>query len=266
MSGGIRVHDLNVSLGGQSILHDLSFSMHPGDFLGVIGPNGAGKSTLFKVILGMLKPQSGEVNYIGNAAPEKQSPTIGYVPQSRQIDPEVPLRTWDFVSLGLPHKVRPWLTRRDKKTINEALQMTDCERFAHKAIGKLSGGERQRAFLAQALVRDPDILLLDEPTSNLDPGAQEQMAWLVDHVCRERGIGVLFISHDVNLIAKYADRILYLTRGNFAVGTVNEVMQSDVLTNLYGTAVEVTRVGSKVQVITSLKDAVTPICYHAEVN
>jgi zinc/manganese transport system ATP-binding protein len=259
------VQDISVHLNGKSILNHISFSIKPGQFMGIIGPNGAGKTTLFRVLLGMLEPSRGSMSFKDEQHnPVNRASVIGYVPQSRQVDPEIPMTAEDFVSLGLPHRYRFWSTTKDRQTISEALRLTDAVHLAKQPVGKLSGGERQRIYLAQALVRNPQILLLDEPTSNLDPGAQEQMASVVDRICRERNVCVLFISHDINLIARYADRILYITRGHYAEGTVEEVMQTDVLSRLYGSSVEVMKVDSKLLVVSSGKDAVAPICYHGE--
>jgi zinc/manganese transport system ATP-binding protein len=261
MTHSISLEHITVSLGGEKILSDVSLDLRPGEFLGVIGPNGAGKSTLFRVILGLVEPQEGIVRLMGPQGRPATPSQIGYVPQSRQLDAETPITVFDFVSLALPHKYRPWLTRRDKEAVREALRLTQSGHLAGKSIGRLSGGERQRVYLAQALVRGPGILMLDEPTSNLDPGAQEKMAAVVHRVCREKGIAVLFISHDVNLIAQYADRILYLTRGHYAVGTVEEVIRPDVLSPLYGTNVRVEHRGARLTVLTDPADRV-PICYH----
>jgi zinc/manganese transport system ATP-binding protein len=263
----VLVENLGVSFGGEWILRNLSFTVKPGEFMGIIGPNGAGKTTLLRVLLGMIQPQNGQVQVMGRNITTAGSSLIGYVPQSRQIDPETPLRARDFVSFGLPHKFRPWLTKRDRLLVNEALRLTDSERYADKPIGRLSGGERQRLFLAQALVRDPKVLILDEPTSNLDPGAQENIAAVVRRVNRERGITVIFVSHDINLIARYADEILYLTRGHYAKGKVEEVMQPEVLSKLYGAPVEVTKSGTKILVTSpNLIEPFNPICVHPEVN
>ncbi|SDP09935.1 zinc/manganese transport system ATP-binding protein [Paenibacillus sp. yr247] len=261
----VLIEDVSVHLGGQQILNHVSFALQPGEFLGIIGPNGAGKTTLFRVLLDMIKPQSGDVQFRNsNHQSVTPSSVIGYVPQSRQIDPETPMTAWDFVLMGLPHKFRPWSTANDKKIVAEAMRLTDSYHLANKSVGKCSGGEKQRIFLAQALVRNPQILLLDEPTSNLDPGAQEHMASVVARICRERGVSVMFISHDINLIARYAHRILYLTHGHYAVGTVEEVMQPEVLSKLYGNSVEIMKMGSKLLVVSTGKDTVPPICFHGE--
>lgn len=249
----LDVKNISVHLGGKHILNKLSFQLKTGEFVGILGPNGAGKTTLFRALLDLIKPNEGTISI---------SSFLGYVPQSRQIDPDLPMQVWDFVSLGLRSPFRPWLNRKDKESIQSALEMTDAARFASKSIGQLSGGERQRVFLAQALVRSPRILLLDEPTSNLDPGAQEAMAYVVNTICREQRISILFISHDVNLIARYADRILYLTPGQYAIGTVAEVMQTNVLQQLYGNSIELVNIGGKLLLHTPEAAGTTSICFH----
>ncbi|MCM2532593.1 metal ABC transporter ATP-binding protein [Neobacillus pocheonensis] len=257
MTEAVTLNNVNVSLDGKWILRNLTFSVESGEFLGIIGPNGSGKTTLMRVLLRMLKPQEGAVKIINASA-------LGYVPQSRQIDPETPLSSRNFVGLGLPHKFRPWLTRHDRFVVEEAMEMTNSIEFADKPIGKLSGGQRQRLFLAQALVKNPQILLLDEPTSNLDPGAQETIASVVDQIRRKRGITVLFVSHDVNLISRYADKILYMTQDSYAIGAVDEIMQSSVLSSLYGMPVEVMRVGSSLLVsFANSKETAASICVHS---
>ncbi len=203
----VVVDRLNVRLGGSWVLQDLSFDVRPGEFVGIIGPNGAGKTTLLRALLGMIPPESGRITVGRKDTRSSFSPLLGYAPQSRQIDVDTPVRAWDFVSFGLPGWFPPWPTGSDRRSIREAMLATDSYHYSDRPVGKLSGGERQRLFIAQALVRDPQVLLLDEPTSNLDPGSQENIALLVHRLNQEKGIGVLFVTHDVNLIARHAHRI-----------------------------------------------------------
>ncbi|MDC3415908.1 metal ABC transporter ATP-binding protein [Aquibacillus salsiterrae] len=228
----LSLEDISVHLGNEQVLQDVSFTLNAGEFLGVIGPNGAGKSTLLKVILGIIKPNKGRIT------PQNKNSVIGYVPQSRPMDMGNTIAVKDFVSMGLPHSIRPWLTKKEKHMVNEIIALTQIGEFSHKSISELSGGQKQRVYLAQALARQPKIMLLDEPTSNLDPAAQEQVTSIVRDTSNKLGIGVIFISHDLNLVSQYADRILYLTKGNYAIGTVGEMMKSSVLSQLYGTKVE----------------------------
>jgi len=223
MRGELEVRNITVYINGDKILNHVSFSVHRGEFLSVIGPNGAGKTTLLKVISGLIRPQSGIVK-IHNG---KGKAAIGYVPQSRLIDPETPVQVRDFVSFGLPSLIKPWLTKKDRKAIEKVMALTHTMHLAGKPVGKLSGGERQRVFLAQALLREPEVLLLDEPTSHLDTGAQEQMAALVYKLCRDRKMSVLFVSHDLNLVAKFAHRILYLAKDGYAIGEADEILGAE---------------------------------------
>ena len=223
------IDNLEVHVGGQKLFDHLSFTVVPGEMLGIIGPNGAGKSTLLKAILGLITPQSGTITVHGDHG----KAVFGYVPQVRAIDEEMPIQTKDFVSLGLPLKLRPWLTRSEREKLRKVMALTRISHLAKKPIGKLSGGERQRAFLAQALVREPDVLLLDESTANLDPGAQEQMMALVHDLNKKKNTTVLFVSHDLTLVSKYAHRVLYLSRQRSAIGQTADMLNGNVLANFY---------------------------------
>lgn len=222
MTEVMRVENIDVHFNGEQILHDLSFSLYTGEMLGIIGSNGAGKSTLLKVILGLIKPQHGTVT----TKKDEKKVVFGYVPQSRNIDEGTTIQAKDFVSLGLPDYFRPWLTKKDRDTVKNAMMLTDTIHLAKKPVGTLSGGERQRAFLAQSLVRNPKVLLLDESTANLDPEAQEQMITLVQRLSQEQGIGVLYISHDLDLVAKYSHRVLQLTRDHYRIGKTDEILNN----------------------------------------
>lgn len=216
----IQISDLQVSFNGEEILKDLSFGVSAGEMFAIIGPNGAGKSTLFKSILGLIRPQHGKITM--NSEGEKV--VVGYVPQSRVIDEETPISARDFVSLGQISGFFPWPSMRERKILKEIMIFTDTDRFANKPVGKLSGGERQRVFLAQALVRHPDLLLLDESTANLDPNAQAQMMDLVKKAVKEWGVTVIFICHDLQLVRKYADHILLMSRGYYKTGNEQTIL------------------------------------------
>lgn len=258
MGIGIVAERVDVQLDGTSVLRDLSFDIQPGEFIAVIGPNGSGKTTLLKTLLGLVKPQHGEIRFPGTDNEARNSTLVGYAPQSRIVDPDSPLRAWDFVSFGLPHKFRPWLTKRDKQQIESVMRATDTERFKKRSIGKLSGGERQRLFVAQALLRKPGILLLDEPTSNLDLGAQQILVEAVKKVNEDRGITVVLVTHDVNLLINHADRILYIAHGQAVLGRPDDILRSDVLTRIYGSPVNVAHVGGQVFITTSEASQLQP--------
>ncbi|CAM3154884.1 metal ABC transporter ATP-binding protein [Sporolactobacillus spathodeae] len=220
----IQMNHLSVGFNGEEVLRDLSFYVPVGKMFAIIGPNGAGKSTLLKVLLGLIRPQAGEMVIEGDG-----KPVIGYVPQSRPIDEETPIAAKDFITLGLTSHLLPWLTRAERSKLKEIMEFTDTEMLAKKPIGRLSGGERQRVFLAQALIREPDLLLLDESTANLDPGAQEEMMRLVFRICEKRGVTVIFISHDLAQVATYADQVLLLARGKYVQGGAADLLSDQQL-------------------------------------
>ncbi|SFG63105.1 metal ABC transporter ATP-binding protein [Sporolactobacillus nakayamae] len=220
MLRNLQVDHLQVSFNGQEVYTNLSLNVSAGELFAVIGPNGAGKSTLLKCILGLLKPQSGSIRI----ETDHKKAIVGYVPQSRAIDDEAPIETKDFISLGQCSGLLPWLSKKERASLQEIMHFTDTTRFAKKAIGKLSGGERQRAFLAQALVRYPDLLLLDESTANLDPEAQKEMMELVKRVAREWNVAVIFISHDLSLVKEYADRLMLIAPGRHEISESTAIL------------------------------------------
>jgi ABC-type Mn2+/Zn2+ transport system ATPase subunit len=216
----LTVNHLHVVIQGETIISDLSFEVHAGERFAIIGPNGAGKSTLLKSLLGLVHYQRGKVTIESG----KQRAIIGYVPQSRVIDEEMPISARDFISLGQVHGLLPWLSGRERQVLREVMAFTDTDRFARKPIGKLSGGERQRVFLAQALVQHPDLLLLDESTANLDPEAQKQMMQLVNRVSEQWKVTVLFISHDLHLVRQFANQVLLMSRGFYRTGETDHIL------------------------------------------
>lgn len=220
----VALRGVGVRLAERWVLRDLTLDLAPAEFLAVLGPNGAGKTTLIRVILGQIEPDEGEVFVAGRGAGRRGSPAIGYVPQFRLIDPETPLRAFDFAALGLPIRLRPWLRPEERSAVWSALEWVGAEAYAAAPVGRLSGGERQRLYLAQALLRHPSLLLLDEPTSSLDADWQRRLVALVDRVRRERGAAVIFVSHQPELLADVADRMLLLEPGRHTLGPVPEVL------------------------------------------
>lgn len=214
--------DICFKIGDEMILNNINLTIKPGSIVGIIGPNGAGKTTLLRIILGVLQHQCGEI-----IMESKNSKVVmGYVPQSRNFDEETPLATYDFVSLGLKPRFIPWLTKQEKLRVKQVMEWTDCYRFYNKSIGKLSGGEKQRAYLAQALVQQPDLLILDEFTSNLDPEAQYSMMKLVKDIAETHNITVLCVSHDIMMVDKFTDHLLYLTRKQYKYGETSVMLSS----------------------------------------
>jgi zinc/manganese transport system ATP-binding protein len=246
----LHLERVALRLGGRPVLREVSLDLHAGEFVGLIGTNGAGKTTLLRVILGLLRPDSGTVRVLGQPL-RRGNPAIGYVPQKQQLDPETPLRGRDLVALGIDgHRWGiPLPSARRRARIAEVLRAVDAVHFADAPVGKLSGGEQQRLLIAQALCADPRILLLDEPLSNLDIRAANEVVRLVARIGHERNVAVVLVAHDMNPLLPVMDRVLYLAEGLSAVGTVDEVVRSEVLSRLYGYPVDVLHVRGRILVV-----------------
>ena len=205
----LNIKNLTYSIGDKTILDNISFSVSSGDVVAVVGKNGVGKTTLLNNILEKLN-KTNEITLVG------ENPTLGYVPQFRQIDEELPLSAKDFVSLPIQKGFLPWLSKKEKESIKNALSLTNSSQLENKSIGTLSGGEKQRVFLAQALVNKPNLLLLDEFTSNLDKTSEVECMTLVKDITKKENIITLCITHELSLLdEKYVDKILYLEKGCF---------------------------------------------------
>ena len=205
----LKIKNLTYSIGDKTILDNITFSVTSGDVVAVVGKNGVGKTTLLNNILEKLNKTS-QITLVG------ENPTLGYVPQFRQIDEELPLSATDFVSLPIQKGFLPWLSKKEKASIREALELTNSLKLQKKSIGTLSGGEKQRVFLAQALVNKPNLLLLDEFTSNLDKTSEIECMTLVKEITKKENIITLCITHELSLLdEKYVDKILYLEEGCF---------------------------------------------------
>ncbi len=247
---------VGVWLSGRRILHDVSFAVRPGEFIGLIGSNGAGKTTLLRVILGLQKPTDGSV-LVGGRRPGRGGEVIGYLPQKVALDPDLPLRARDVVALGLDGQKLgiPLPSAKRRTLVDEMLAAVDATSFADSRIGLLSGGQQQRVLIAHALVSHPRLLLLDEPLANLDIRSSAEIVELLARVTRELGVAVLLSAHDLNPLLPYMDRIVYLAGGRAVSGTVDEVVQSDVLSSLYGSPVDVLRLDKRVLVVAGPDDS-----------
>lgn len=246
----IDLEHVRIQFGRRIILEDMSLSVNQGEFVVVLGPNGAGKSTLLKLLLGLLKPSAGVVRVLGHP-PRRGNNAIGYTPQHRTLEADLALRARDVVGFGLDGN--RWGTgfpssRRDA-IIDKALLEVDAFDLANAPIGQLSGGEQQRLLIAQALLTDPRLLLLDEPLANLDINHEQEIVELVSRVCRARDVAVMLVTHDINPLLPVVDRVLYMANGHVAIGSPDEVITSAKLTELYGSPVEVVQALGRVFVI-----------------
>lgn len=237
----LHVADLCVAQGGRDILKQISFDLPQGGFCGLIGSNGAGKTTLLRAILRLL-PSQGTL---------KAGRRIGYVPQKLHFEPDTPLRARDFVGLGLDgHRFGfSFPSRARSEQITAALRGVEALEFADQRLGRLSGGQQQRVMIAHALVRSPDLLLLDEPLANLDIKAAAEVVALLKRLCRERNMAILLSAHDMTPLLPVMDKILYLAGGKAVCGRVQDVVRTEVLSALYGYHIDVIRVHGRILVV-----------------
>lgn len=216
----IEAKNLSKSFGKQLIFKDLNFTINDGDFVSLIGPNGSGKTTLVKIMMGLEKKTSGVLKI------DKQ--TIGYVPQFRNIDIDYPLNIEQFVRLNLKFTLSPAKRRQDNATIAKILEKTKLTNLKDRPLGLASGGEKQKAYLAQALLNDPKILILDESTASLDVEVKMQLMDLVEELNHKYNLTVIFITHDYELTKKYTSRALF-----FKHQTIEEVNVADVSEDMF---------------------------------
>jgi zinc/manganese transport system ATP-binding protein len=261
----IFLHDASARIGGRIVWSGLDLNVGRGEFVALLGANGAGKSTLLKALLGLLPLRSGTVSVLG-AAPGDAGGEIGYLPQRRAFDPSTRLRGRDIVQLGLEGDrwglplALPWgasatRMRERRERVRRAIETVGAGGYAQRPIGALSGGEQQRVLIAQALVRRPQLLLLDEPLDSLDLPNQAAVAALVAQICREQGVAVLLVAHDVNPLLPYLDRVAYIANGRAVEGAVEDVISSATLSRLYGIPIEVLRASDGRLVVVGQPDA-----------
>jgi zinc/manganese transport system ATP-binding protein len=241
---------VSVVLGGRAVLAGVSFAIDAADFVGVLGPNGAGKTTLMRAVLGLVPPARGNIRVFGRPA-TRGNPDIGYMPQRAGHVGALRLSGREFMASAVDGH-RPGLPlpgRAGRAEIDRALDLVGGHDLARRPLAELSGGERQRLLLAQALIGQPRLLLLDEPLLSLDPHREQEAVALVKRLQTELGIAVLFAAHELNPLLDAMDRVLYLGGGRAALGTVDEVITGPVLSRLYGTEIEVVRVGGRIFVM-----------------
>ncbi|MEV5777431.1 ATP-binding cassette domain-containing protein [Streptomyces antimycoticus] len=250
--GVVSLRGASVRVGGRTLWSGVDLEVGAGELTAVLGPNGAGKSTLIKVLLGILPATAGEVRVLGDV-PGRAGHRIGYLPQRRTFDPSLRIRGVDVVRMGLdgdrwgvplPMPVRFSARRRAARDrMAEVIELVGAGAYAHRPIGECSGGQQQRLLIAQALVRAPELLLLDEPLDSLDLSHQGAVAAVIGRICREQGISVMMVAHDVNPILPWLDRVVYIAEGRAATGPPQQVITTQTLSRLYGTTVEVLHAG-----------------------
>jgi zinc/manganese transport system ATP-binding protein len=250
----IQLDRVTLAIGGRTVLKDVSLAVAAGEFIGILGPNGAGKTTLLKGLLGLLRPSSGSIAVLGKPV-TRGNAEIGYLPQTRHSPSAIPLAGRDFLVSSLAgYRVGPVAIRDHKGEVGRALELVHAEHLADRRMSDMSGGERQRLLIAGALIGSPKILLLDEPLIGLDPYQQHVVVDLVRSLSRDLNLTVLFTAHELNQLLGAVDRLLYLGRGQAALGTVAEVVRPDVLSRLYGAPIEVVHANGHIFVMSHGQD------------
>ena len=261
----VELHGAAVRRGGRALWSGLDLEVGQGEFLAVLGPNGTGKTTLLKVLLGLVPLSEGTVHVEG-APPRRGNPSVGYVPQQHAFDQDLPIRGRDLVRFGADgHRWGLPLRRRGavRQRVDAALAAVGATEYADAPVGLLSGGEQQRLRIAQALLGEPRVLLCDEPLLALDLASQQAVTRLIDERRRSAGTPVLFVTHDINPVLPYVDRILYFVHGRFAMGTPEEILTSERLSELYGIEVDVLQVRGRYLVVSAEEELPTEPGGHA---
>ena len=207
----IKIRNLNFSYDKQVVLEGINLYYSSDEFLAIIGPNGGGKSTLLKLILGLLKPQSGEIKLFGKE-PSEVSKFIGYVPQNFLSNQSFPMMVLEVVLMGLiDKKIFGFYSKDEKALALSALEKVGMREFADARIGELSGGQRQRVYIARALCANAKVLILDEPTASIDTKGQAEIYEILKGI-NANGVGVVLVSHDLNIVLNYATKIAYVSK------------------------------------------------------
>lgn len=220
----LKLDHLGMTFPGHPVFNDLNLTIHRGEFWSIVGENGVGKTTLMRTILHQLRPTTGRVHYL----PTSSTVRIGYVPQFRNIDADYPLSIRDFVGLNLTGWKLPWPSRRERARVTDILAQTGLAQLVHRPIGQASGGEKQKAYLAQALVERPNLLILDESTASLDPVTKTELLDLVQKINQQMALTVLFVTHDIPMARRYAEQFLMLTPQGSEQGPIAQLTDQKV--------------------------------------
>ena len=232
----ISVENVSFSFGSLIVLRDVTFRIHPGDFLAIIGPNGSGKTTLLKIILGLLRPERGRVLIGGQRLEDFAGrPSIGYVPQkATHFDPLFPASAREVVAMALrtPRPGSREARHKEETAVRHALQVVGMDEFKNRRIGRLSGGQQQRIFIARAIVNRPRILFLDEPTTGVDAEMQGHFYELLERLVKEEGITIVLITHDIGIVDRRITRVACLNERLVYHGSHAEFCRSDTLKDM----------------------------------
>lgn len=230
----VEVRDLRFGYEGAPVLDHVSLHLHRGQFAALVGPSGAGKTSLLKLLLGSLRPTGGTITVGGRRVDGNQPPNVGYVPQVETVDWNFPVTVEQVVLMGRVRKSGwwPWPSAEDRRTLAGVLQRLEIEELAARHIRDLSGGQQQRVFLARALIAEPELLVLDEPTSGVDMRTAEAVLHLLAHLNRQ-GMTILMTTHDLNAAAAHAPWVICLNRTVVAEGPPEAVFTEETLNRTY---------------------------------
>ena len=248
----LELHDVHAGYGEGTVLSGIRLAIGADDFVGVVGPSGSGKSTLLRVLLGTVRPALGEVR----RAPEVR---IGYVPQVETIDWDFPVSVSECVLMArTTRRLLPWATKQEKADVVRVLERLGIGDLAHRHIRALSGGQQQRVFLARALLGEPDLLLLDEPTSGVDVRTRHEVLHLLGELHRG-GLAIVLTTHDLNGMAAHLPRLVCLNRRVLGEGPPADVLVPEILEQTYGSPMEVLEHGGMSVVVDRPEGTVTPL-------
>lgn len=239
----IELEGIDFSYGREPVLQGISLFINRGDYYGIIGPNGGGKTTLLKIILGLLRTPAGQVRLFGQAIGAfREWHRIGYLPQKMtQADPRFPITVAEVVSQGRIARAGMFrrLSAADREAVDRALDMSAVLPLRDRLISDLSGGERQRVFIARALASEPDVLILDEPAAGIDVASQTRFYRFLKELNQTHGITILFVSHDIDILANEASRLICINQRLVCEGPASRIFEENrnLLENLYGEAV-----------------------------
>jgi ABC-type Mn2+/Zn2+ transport system ATPase subunit len=226
MKTAISVKNLTVAFNEDVVLNDISFDIEAGSICAVIGPNGSGKTTLLKAILGLLPIKKGEIKIFGQKIKDALS-QISYVPQRFSFDKTFPITVEEFLNLALKDN-------RDKNAVAERLQELEMQNFKNYSLGALSGGQLQRVLIARSLLNDPKILFLDEPVTGIDIGGERTFYELAKHLNKDHKITIVLVSHELDIVYKFADQVICLNKKLICQGVPEKVLTGETIAKLYG--------------------------------
>ena len=234
----VSVDKLFFRYNSSEVLSDTTFALHKGDYLGLVGPNGSGKTTLIKILLGLHKPTNGSVRLFGrDPSVFEEWYRVGYLPQKIvSFNPHFPATAKEIVALGLlsRKKLQVGSGGSDYLTVEKAMELMDITNLKNKLIGELSGGQLQRVLVAKAMMSMPELLILDEPTTALDPETRERFFFLLKQLNEEKGVTIIIITHDVGTIGKYASKLLYLDKKIVFFGSLEDFCVSSEMSSYFG--------------------------------